>query len=172
MKKISEVLRLHFKLDLSVRQSAAASKVSLGTASNYINRFKELNLDIEEFISQNEIEQEKLFYPTVDKSYKEATQDKVMPDYVYIHQELKRKRQTKVTLSLLHEEYVEANPNNHYKATQFREYYKRFLSTINPSMKQIHYAGEKMFVDYSGLIRLHLFIQRIFKHSELKYQYE
>jgi transposase len=152
MKKISEVLRLHFKLDLSVRQSAAASKVSLGTASNYINRFKELNLDIEKFLSLNEIDQERLFYLSLDKlNIPSENQNKVMPDYIYIHQELKRKRQTKVTLSLLHEEYVEANPNNHYKATQFREYYKRFLSTINPSMKQIHYAGEKMFVDYSGL---------------------
>ena len=148
MKKISEVLRLHFKLDLSVRQSAAASKVSLGTASNYINRFKELNLDIEKFLSMNELEQEKLFYPSLERSHNE---DKVMPDYLYIHQELKRKRRTKVTMALLHEEYAEANPKNHYKATQFREYYKRFLSTINPSMKQVHYAGEKMFVDYSGL---------------------
>ena len=63
MKKIIEVLRLHLKLNLSLRQSATLSKISLGTASNYVNRFKEINIDIDKFISLNEIEQEKLFYP-------------------------------------------------------------------------------------------------------------
>lgn len=43
MRKIVEVLRLHLKLNLSLRQSATLLKISLGTASNYVNRFKELN---------------------------------------------------------------------------------------------------------------------------------
>ena len=38
-----------------------------------------------------------------------------------------------------------------YSYTQFREHYKRYLNTINPSMKQIYLVGEKMFVDYSGV---------------------
>ena len=150
MKKIVEVLRLHFKLNLSLRQSATLSKISLGTASNYVNRFKELNIDIDEFISLNEIEQEKLFYPKNVCAVK-SNNSKVMPDYIYIHHELKRKKQTKVTLSLLYEEYKEANPNNYYGSTQFRDYYSKFLNKINPSMKQVHLSGEKLFVDYSGL---------------------
>jgi transposase len=150
MKKIVEVLRLHLKLNLSLRQSATLSKISLGTASNYINRFKEINIDIDEFISLNELEQEKLFYPKDVCDVKPQT-SKVMPDYIYIHNELKRKKQTKVTLSLLYEEYKEANPNNYYGSTQFRDYYSKFLNKINPSMKQVHLSGEKLFVDYSGL---------------------
>ena len=150
MKKIVEVLRLHLKLNLSLRQSATLSKISLGTASNYINRFKEINIDIDKFISLNELEQERLFYPKNICDVKPQT-SKVMPDYIYIHNELKRKKQTKVTLSLLYEEYKEANPNNYYGSTQFRDYYSKFLNKINPSMKQVHLAGEKLFVDYSGL---------------------
>ena len=150
MKKIIEVLRLHLKLNLSLRQSATLSKISLGTASNYVNRFKELNIDIDEFISLNEIEQEKLFYPKNIFDVKSQAY-KVMPDFIYIHNELKRKKQTKVTLSLLYEEYKEANPNNCYGSTQFRNYYSNFLNKINPSMKQVHISGEKLFVDYSGL---------------------
>ena len=150
MKKISEVLRLHFKLHLSLRQSATLSKISLGTASNHINRFKEINIDIDEFISLNEIEQEKLFYPK-NVSEVKSQASKVMPDFIYIHNELKRKKQTKVTLSLLYEEYKEANPTNCYGSTQFRNYYSNFLNKINPSMKQVHLSGEKLFVDYSGL---------------------
>ena len=149
MRKIIEVLRLHLKLNLSLRQSATLSKISLGTASNYVNRFKEININIDEFISLNEVEQEKLFYPKNVCTVK-SNNSKVMPEYIYVHHELKRKKQTKVTLSLLYEEYKEANPNNCYGSTQFRDYYSKFLNKINPSMKQVHLAGEKLFVDYSG----------------------
>jgi hypothetical protein len=91
MKKIIEVLRLHLKLNLSLRQSAILSKISLGTASNYVNRFKELNIDIDEFISLNEIEQEKLFYPKNIFDVKSQAY-KVMPDFIYIHNELKMQK--------------------------------------------------------------------------------
>ena len=150
MKKIIEVLRLHLKLNLSLRQSATLSKISLGTASNYVNRFKEINIDIDKFISLNEVEQEKLFYPKNVCTVK-SNNSKVMPDYIYVQNELKRKKHTKVTLSLLYEEYKEANPNNYYGSTQFRDYYSKFLNKINPSMKQVHLSGEKLFVDYSGV---------------------
>ena len=150
MRKIIEVLRLHLKLNLSLRQSATLSKISLGTASNYVNRFKEININIDEFISLNEVEQEKLFYPKNVSDVK-PNNSKVMPDYIYVQNELKRKKHTKVTLSLLYEEYKEANPNNYYGSTQFRDYYSKFLNKINPSMKQVHLSGEKLFVDYSGV---------------------
>ena len=150
MKKISEVLRLHFKLNLSIRQCAKVLNVSRGSVANYCNRFKELNIGIDEFISLNEIEQDKLFYPKIQQAIK-AQPSKVMPDFIYVHNELKRKKQSKVTLSLLYEEYKESNPNNFYGETQFRKYYSKFLNKINPSMKMVHLSGEKLFVDYSGL---------------------
>lgn len=149
MRKISEVLRLHFKLGLSIRQSGNATNTSRGSVSNYCARFRELSIDIDSFLGLNEIEQERLFYPPVGVIKPQTS--KVMPDYVYIHHELKQKKKTKVTLALLYDEYKETNPNNHYGPTQFREYYARFANTLNPSMKMVHIAGEKVFVDYSGL---------------------
>lgn len=149
MKKITEVLRLHLKLGLSLRQSTKLSKVSLGTASNYIKRFNELNVDIDEFISFNEIKQEKLFYPSKIGVEKQSL--KIMPDFIYVHNELKRKKHTKLTLALLDDEYKQIHKDKAYSYTQFREHYVRFLNKINPSMKQIHLSGEKLFVDYSGL---------------------
>ncbi len=145
MKKVSEVLRFHFKLELSIRQSANAANVSRGTANNYCNRFNEIALNIDQFLLLNEAQQEQLFYP---KQIKIVNPTKVMPDCNYIHNELKKK---KVTLALLHDEYKEQNPNNYYCYTQFREYYSRFKKVLNPSMKQVHLVGEKVFVDYSGL---------------------
>jgi transposase len=149
MKKINEVLRLHLKLELSLRKSCKALHISIGSASNYVSRFKELSIDIDDFLSMNEIEQERLFYPPIGVIKPQTS--KVMPDYVYIHHELKQKKKTKVTLALLYDEYKETNPTAYYGPTQFREYYARFTNTINPSMKMVHIAGEKVFVDYSGL---------------------
>ncbi len=65
MKKINEVLRLHFKLGLSIRQSGKATNTSSGSVSNYCARFKELSINIDEFLDLNELEQERLFYPSV-----------------------------------------------------------------------------------------------------------
>ena len=76
---------------------------------------------------------------------------KVMPDYNLIHQEMKRKKKTKVTLMFLWEEYKATYGERAYAYTQFRVYYRRYKQKLNPSMRQIHIAGEKVFVDYSGV---------------------
>jgi transposase len=73
-----------------------------------------------------------------------------MPDMNYLHKEMKLRKKTKVTLQLLWEEYKGDNPDG-YEYTQFRLHYSRFKQTLNPSMRQTHLAGEKVFVDYSGL---------------------
>ena len=120
MKKISEVLRFHFKLELSIRQSANAANVSRSTASDYCKRFKELDISIDSFISLDEIQQEDLFFPKKVQIYKnQSSTSKVIPDCNYIHNELKKK---KVTLSLLHEEYKELNPDNYYSYCKNRSY--------------------------------------------------
>ena len=128
MKKISEVLRLHFKLGLSLRKSSRSSKVSVGSASYYIARFKELSISIDDFLSLNELEQEKLFFPLSACSEPVAHASKAMPDYIYIHNELKNKRQTKVTLALLYEEYKESNPDNHYGSNIGKCCIKRYVN--------------------------------------------
>ena len=68
------------------------------------------------------------------------------PDVEGIHQELKR---VGVTLHLLWEEYREANPKG-YAYSQFCEIYRRWAQKLKPSMRQVHRAGEKTFIDFSG----------------------
>ena len=63
-----------------------------------------------------------------------------------MHQELKR---ANVTLMLLWEEYAMGNPLA-YKYTSFCIKYREFARTKLRSMRQIHIAGEKLFVDYAG----------------------
>ena len=71
---------------------------------------------------------------------------KPMPDMAHIHQELRRRG---VTLQLLWEEYKQAHPNG-YQRTQFCHLYRTWAKTVDVTMRQVHIAGEKMFVDYAG----------------------
>ena len=63
-----------------------------------------------------------------------------------VHQELKR---AGVTLMLLWEEYAQGNALA-YKYTGFCVKYREFAKRQQRSMRQIHVAGEKLFVDYAG----------------------
>jgi transposase len=69
-----------------------------------------------------------------------------LPDPAYIHNERKK---AGVTLELLHLEYLEKHPDG-YRYTQFCEYYRQWLGKHRLTMRQVHQAGEKLFVDYSG----------------------
>ena len=72
--------------------------------------------------------------------------DRVRPDCAYIHRELKRDG---VTLQLLWEEHLQVHPSG-YRYTQFCELYRQWVKRLRPSMRQIHRAGEKTFIDFSG----------------------
>jgi transposase len=50
---------------------------------------------------------------------------------------------------LLWEEYYAEHPNG-YRYSQFCELYRRWARKLKVSMRQIHKAGEKLFVDYAG----------------------
>jgi transposase len=75
-----------------------------------------------------------------------ADPGRFLPDFAAVHAEHKRPG---VTLELLHLEYLEQHPDG-YLYTQFCEYYRRWLKRRRLSMRQIHRAGEKLFVDYAG----------------------
>jgi transposase len=69
-----------------------------------------------------------------------------LPDPLWIHTERQRKG---VTLELLHLEYLEQHRDG-YRYTQFCEHYRRWCKKRKLSMRQLHRAGEKLFVDYAG----------------------
>jgi len=94
MNSIREVLRLHFIANLSARKIQGATGVARTTIQEYIKRCKES--DIASYgelanLSDDSLN-EKLFgvAPTTTSS----NPLKIMPDYNYIHQEMKRKKKT------------------------------------------------------------------------------
>ena len=75
-----------------------------------------------------------------------AVSNRTRPDCAYIHRELKRDG---VTLQLLWEEYLQVHPGG-YRYTQFCELYRQWAKRLRPAMRQVHRAGEKTFIDFSG----------------------
>ncbi len=147
MKKIREVLELHVKMNLSSRKVERSTGVPRSTVLDYASRFKKSKINIDELDSiDDEQLHSKLF------GFKKSTpkNKKPLPDYNYIYNELKCNKKSEVTVKLLWEEYRETYPQG-YEYTQFRILYNRFKSKLNPSMRQVHIAGDKVFVDYSGL---------------------
>lgn len=68
------------------------------------------------------------------------------PDWASVHRELKRKH---VTLSILWEEYIAAEPGG-YRYSRFCELYRAWEGRLSVTMRQAHAPGDKLFVDYAG----------------------
>ena len=75
-----------------------------------------------------------------------AIRDRPPPAFAEIHRELAR---TGVTLQLLWEEYAQVYPEG-YRYSQFCVLYRQWARRLRPSMRQVHRAGEKTFIDFSG----------------------
>lgn len=144
MQSLKEVLRLKFEAKLSNRQIERLGLASRSAISNYVRRFEQSGLGIEEVLSMNASELASRLFP---EQPSKPSSSRPQPDWRYVHEQLGRKG---ITRQLLWEEYKEVHPDG-YGYTQFKEHYNRFVKTLNPSMRQIHYAGDKLFVDFSGL---------------------
>jgi transposase len=75
-----------------------------------------------------------------------AEAERPEPDCVWLHRERHRPG---VTLELLHHEYLERHPNG-LRYTTFCDRYRAWLGRRGLVMRQVHAAGDKAFVDYSG----------------------
>src|SRR5207244_2554077 len=90
-------------------------------------------------------ELERLLFPPVVTGSNELPCGRPIPDWQYVHQELKRHKN--VTLTLLWHEYKEQHPDG-YGLSRFHELYSRWKGKLNVVMRQVHHAGEKLFVDF------------------------
>jgi transposase len=142
MKKIHEVLRLHYEANLSHRKIARACGMSKGVVSKYLALAKARGIPWPLPAGWDESELEARLHPALEKPARF-----VEPDFPATHQELKRKD---VTLQLLWSEYATAHGTLAYRYSQFCHHYRQWQARQKRSMRQVHKAGEKLFIDYCG----------------------
>lgn len=143
MRKIREVLRLMLSLQLSNRQAATMAGVSRTTANRYLKQIQENQLDwpMVEALSDDALRQ--LLYPKPS----DKKQPMNTPNWPSIHSEMKKKG---VTLWLLWHEYKIAHTDG-ASYQSFTRGYREYRHSVGLTMRQSHKAGEKLFVDYSGM---------------------
>lgn len=144
MQKIKDILRLKHGAGLSIRQIAKSLGLSIGVVSKYLRRAQAAGLGwpLPEDLSEAELAAR--VQPARSASTVQAAAE---PDFITIQSELKTKG---MTLQLLWEEYAEAHPDGHYSYSRFTVLYRQWRDKQQLSMRQVHRAGEKLFVDYCG----------------------
>ena len=144
IRKIHTILRLHFEAGLSQRQIASSQDIGYGTVSNYLSRARKAGLSWPLPEGMGERELGSALFPTRKAGGKT---DFAALDFAALQRELTDKD---MTLLLLWQEYRERHPDDGYSYSQFCHRYKAWLSTQKLSMRQVHIAGKKCFVDYVG----------------------
>jgi len=143
MRKIRDVLRLKLDAKLSHQQLADALGLSKGGVTKFAGLAAAAGLEWDAVLGMDEAALERRLLAGSRK-----VRDYVQPDYGRLHQELRRKG---MTLMLLWEEHrADHACEQSYACSQFCENYRRFARQPKRSMRQIHRAGEKLFIDYAG----------------------
>ena len=155
MRKVREVLRLHFESKLSNQQIADALRISKTSVFNNLCRFKEsgiiwpvpegmLDTELEAVVYRGKPTNEK--EDILSKTCLSGRQARTEPDLAHIQEELTRPH---MTLELLWNEYSQNNPEGLSRSSYYR-HYQKYRMGLSISMKVIHKGGDKVFVDYSG----------------------
>jgi transposase len=145
MRKTREILRQKWVLGRTHRAIASSVGVSAGVVGAVMTRAKEAELAGWEAVeAMSEVELDAALYRAAGSHG--TTTPRAEPDCAWVHRERSRPG---VTLQLLHDEYRQQHPDG-FGYTAFCDRYREWMSKRGLVMRQVHVAGDAMFVDYSG----------------------
>lgn len=143
MREVVEALRLRFEQQLSQREIARSLGLAQSSVNAYLARFAATGLPWPPPPEVGEAELEARLFTRPANPPPTA---RPLPDWPTVQRELQRKG---VTLQLPWLEYKAEHPTG-YQYTQFCRYYHAWAATLDPVLRQVHVAGERVFVDYAG----------------------
>ena len=142
MHVLREILRQKLALDRSHREVARSVGVSAGKVAGVFADARALGLDAVAVEALTDAELEARLYPKPTSACLRPE-----PDCAAIHLEL---RKPGVTLAVLHVEYLTEHKDG-LRYTAFCDRYREWQKRQSPVMRQVHVAGDKVFVDYAGM---------------------
>jgi transposase len=143
MRKIREVLRLRLGQGLSQRAVADSLRLSVGAVNGYLRRARCAGLGWPLPAGLDDQALERLLFPPPPDL---PAAQRPMPDLAGVHREL---RKPNMTLALLWEEYRAGAPDG-FGYSWFCDLYREWVGRLKPTLRQVHIAGERMFVDCTG----------------------
>src|SRR6195952_2548466 len=145
MRKIRDVLRLRFAQGLSQRAIGQSLRLSVGAVNTYLSRARMAGLGWPLPAEFDDAQLERLLYPPPPAV---ATECRPVPDWAVVHREMRRPN---VTLALLWEEYrTGPGAQDGFGYSWFCDLYRDWVGRLKPTLRQVHTAGEKLFVDFAG----------------------
>jgi len=145
MRKIREVLRLRFAQKLSQRAIGASLGLSTGAVNACLGRARLAGLGWPLPDGLDDAQLEALLYPPPPAVPREQ---RPMPDWAAVHRELRRPN---MTLALLWEEYRSGvGAQDGFGYSWFCDLYREWVGRLKPTLRQVHTAGERVFVDFAG----------------------
>jgi transposase len=144
MRRVREILRLKYETGASDRAIARSVGVARSTARLCLDRVAAAGLTwpLPEGLTDGALEA--LLFAGAGAMV--GQRRKAEPEWAEVHRELRRPG---VTLMLLWEEYRAANPGG-YQYSRWCELYRAWEGRLSPTMRQVHPAGERLFVDFAG----------------------
>lgn len=144
MRRVREMLRLKYEAGASDRAIARAVGVARSTVRLCLDRVAGAGLawPLPETLTDGALEA--LLFAGAGAML--GQRRKSEPDWPAVHRELRRPG---VTLMLLWEEYRAATPDG-YGYSRWCELYRGWEGRLSPTMRQVHPAGERLFVDFAG----------------------
>ena len=145
MRQLIEILRLKHEHHLSVREIARSSGIVPSTVGDHLQRAERarLNWPLPEGLSEAELEQ---LLGGEGLAPKPPPAVRSVPYWAHVHRELRRPN---VTLRLLWREYNRADPAG-LKYSRYCGLYQGWSRVLEPTLRQVHLPGEKLFVDWAG----------------------
>jgi transposase len=143
MRKVREILRLRLVQGLSVRETARATASSTGVVSKVCSRVERLELTWGAVEAMDDDALDRRLYGG-PKGVQGP--ERPRPDPRWVALELRKRG---VTLELLHLEFLREHPDG-VRYSAFCAGFRRWQKRARLSMRQVHKAGERAFVDYSG----------------------
>lgn len=143
MRKIREVLRLRLGHGLPQRAIGQSLRLSQGAISEYLKRARRAGVEWPLPTDMDDVGLETLLFPPPPDIPADL---RPMPDWAAVHREMRRPN---VTLALLWEEY-RAGAADGFGYSWFCDLYREWVGRLKPTLRQVHPAGEKLFVDFAG----------------------
>src|ERR1700710_2665166 len=143
MRKIRELLRLRWEHHLPQRVISQSLGLSQGSISDYLSRARRAGLTWPLPEALDDARLEALLFPPLPNV---PSDQRPVPDWSAVHREMRRPN---VTLALLWDEYRSATADG-FGYSWFCDLYRDWVGRLKPTLRQVHTAGEKLFVDFAG----------------------
>ncbi len=144
MRRIKQLLTMHFGAGTSARSIAQELGVAPSTVREYLGRAVAAGIGWP--LAPDVTDESLVAQLFVNAGVRVGARLHAEPDWAALVRELKRPG---VNLLVLWEEYRAVHPEG-YAYSRFCQLFREFERRLSPTMRQSHVAGHKAFVDYSG----------------------